>query len=71
MKWDNLKNYRCPKCGGPMQPSHQDYHACKVPQCFVIHEDKLRGITSSIGKTSSKHYREVTEDENLTELNNL
>lgn len=70
MKWNNLKNYKCPKCSGGLHQDHiSKLHCCNNFDCdFKIGERKLSEIISSGNRP---RYHTPTEDENLAELNNL
>lgn len=69
MKWNNLKNYKCPKCSGGMHEDHiSKLHCCNNFDCdFKIGNEKLKQIVS----TSRAKIHIPTEEENLSALNNL
>lgn len=69
MNWNNLKEYKCPKCGTPLQDtllSQTGRHFCGMVNCgFEIGDAKY----SELLRSKPKHQR--TEEDNLSELNNL
>lgn len=65
INWNALKSYKCPKDGAVLKDIG-DYHTCT--KCiFSINKEKFDSIVSD--KFSKK--REPTEEERLSELNNL
>lgn len=46
MKWDNLKNYKCPVCASPLHDV-ETHHACTDEECsFSISKEKFDSIIS-------------------------
>jgi hypothetical protein len=65
MNWNALKNYKCPKDGAVLKDIGH-YHACT--KCiFSINKEKFDSIVSD--KYTKR--REPTQEEKLSELNNL
>jgi transcription initiation factor IIE alpha subunit len=68
MNWNNLKQFRCPKCGNDLCQStllerYHLYECCNGNTCgFSISKNKLIGIISNKNnKVKEEHYR--PEDE--------
>lgn len=67
MNWNNLKSYKCPADASPLKDIGE-YHACSRSGCaFSINKPKLDSIVAD--KYQPKRRR--TEEENLSDLNNL
>lgn len=65
MNWENLKKYKCPSCGGQLY-EHKITNDHQCGNCsFTIRDSKYSEILRS------KPKRQKTEEENLSELNNM
>ena len=73
MKWQNLKNSQCPKCGSFLYQKHGKglLYCTKVEACgFRISEQKIQQIFND--KDHPIHrYKHELEGRNLLALNNL
>lgn len=69
MDWGNLKDNKCPKCGGRLSmDSFEKEIYCKCG--FFIGKVKFEKIINSMYQTK-KTFKFNSEEENLSELNNL
>lgn len=63
MNWNNLKDYKCPKCNGNLK-EEKPYHIC-VECKFKIGDSRYAELLRDKPK-----YIIYTEESNLSELNN-
>ena len=76
MKWDNLKNYKCPKCGDTLR---EHYPAIETNNCATLKQHVCTDCDFKIGdekftKIVNQKYQPrkcVTFEENMGALNNL
>ena len=48
MKWNNLKQNKCPKCGSPLEDGNgTDLIRCPKTNCFRIWKDRLNEISTN------------------------
>ena len=70
MNWNNLKSMKCPKCGkalkGFIDIKCQDQNKCK----FTITSKRFDEVVKDL-YTKGRTCVTVTEEENLSKLNNL
>ena len=70
MKWNNLKDMRCPKCSAMLYKSNGGY-ACSGSKCeFFIREERFDTVIQSIYKPKERSTENMTGEERLSELNN-
>lgn len=68
MNWNNLKNNQCPKCKHFLEGNAR-YHRCTNSDCdFVCSVQKFNAIVNSLYRPTMSVR---TEEENLSDLNNL
>lgn len=68
MKWNNLKNNKCPKCFGLLtQNTITGLHECLGCNDFTISEEKFDKIVNDMYRPNKFQ----NEDERLEELNNF
>ena len=67
MNWNNLKNYKCPKCNVLLKDIGY-YHACTRSGCiFSINKEKFDSMVGNMNKPK----KFVSEEERTSELNNF
>lgn len=68
MKWKNLKDFKCPSCGGELQHIVPRGIECKTCP-FLISHAKFEKIIADMYKRKETDYLD-DPDERLSELNN-
>ena len=72
MKWNNLKNVKCPACGSGLKTSLlSDFYFCvnNPASCdFKIGKEKYDSVVNNLYKPRARY---ETQEDNLSALNNL
>ena len=73
MKWNNLKDMKCPKCSADIAPSSMGFRCSygkhTSAQCqFYISKQKFDEVVSSLYKPRARY---ETPEDNLSALNNF
>lgn len=76
MKWSNLKNSQCPKCGSGIIPHHPSTGSIPIFICkktkelkcdFHITQKRFESLVNDLYRNKPI----IQEEDNLSELNNL